>query len=234
MKTMWTIVSFLAVVNLLALLLFVGWLSMSGRLNAHRVEEIRWMLAMTVAEAEAQAEEAERDAAAERKAMEEEIRRLSPPVSSEVRIEQISRMEEMERRAHRRLDDERRLRLADIERAADNLESRKAEFEASRHAWNEQIRAEIERRRDEQFAKTVIQYESVPPRQAKNMMLELIRDGEMDQAVAYLDAMNARNAAQIIQEFKADEELRLATELLERLRSFGVPAEVAQETSNAN
>ena len=81
---------------------------------------------------------------------------------------------------------------------------------------------------DGQFAKVVRQLESVPPKQAKQIMLNLIGTGRADQAVAYLDAMSARPAAKLLREFKTDRETELATELLEQLRTFGVEAEVAE------
>ena len=46
MKTLWNIVSFLAVVHLLALVMFVGWLWKSGRLDGARIDELREMLAV--------------------------------------------------------------------------------------------------------------------------------------------------------------------------------------------
>ena len=55
MKTLWNIVSFLAVVHLLAVVMFVGWLWKSGRLDEARVGELREMLAMTIPEVEAAA-----------------------------------------------------------------------------------------------------------------------------------------------------------------------------------
>jgi hypothetical protein len=67
----------------------------------------------------------------------------------------------------------------------------------------------------------VRQYEQVPPKQGKRMIMELVVMGQVEQAVAYLDAMNVRAAGKILKEFKTDEEIKLATELLEKLRTFG-------------
>ena len=53
MKTIWSIVSFLAVVNLLALTTFAVWLWHSDRLDGERVQQVRELFSMTIPEAQA-------------------------------------------------------------------------------------------------------------------------------------------------------------------------------------
>ena len=50
MKNLWNIISFMSVVNLIALLLFFGWLWKTDRLSMDRVQRLRDMLAETNAE----------------------------------------------------------------------------------------------------------------------------------------------------------------------------------------
>jgi hypothetical protein len=234
MKTAWSIVSFLAVVHLLALVMFVGWLHQSGRLDRDRIELLRETFALTIEQAAQQAAEAERTAEEERRRALEEFRREKPPVPSAAQVRHISHLEEIESRSMRRLHDERAALAAQIADALASIEAREAALEADRTAWLEAIEAERARRSDEQFAKTVRQYESVPPRQAKGMLLGLVAGGRTDQAVAYLDAMNPRAAAKIIQEFKNQDELALATDLLERLRRLGLPPSGADPAAQSS
>ena len=59
MKSIWTITSFFAIVHLLALMLFIGWLWRSDRLDMGRVQQLRELLAPTITEqAENEREEA--------------------------------------------------------------------------------------------------------------------------------------------------------------------------------
>ena len=234
MKTLWNVVSFLAVVHLLALVLFVVWLWQSDRLSRDRMESLRDLLAPTLAEAEAAAEASAKEAESLRAMEEADARRRRLPMSSEMQIEHIGHLEEIEQRAIRRLKSEREHLTEQLASNLRQLQSREAEFEAERRAWEEAIAAERERRTDEQFAKAVRQLESVPPRQGKAIMVELVRDNQIDQAVAYLDAMNARASSKILEQFRTDEEVRLATELLERLRRFGIDAELARDEDHAD
>lgn len=221
MKTIWNVLSFLAIVHLLSLTIFGLWLWQSGRLSAERVQTTRRLFAPTIAQAVEAERQAQRDAAARQLEAEEEARRTNPPHSSEVRLQQISRMEDVELRTIRRMEDERSMLFSQLEEERHRLEQREAALERERESWLARVEAAEQRRASEQFAKTVRQYESVQPKQAKNMMLELIDAGGMDQAVEYLNAMNARSASKIMAEFKDPVEIELATELLEQLRTLG-------------
>jgi hypothetical protein len=234
MKTAWSIVSFLAVVHLLALVMFMVWLWQSGRLSPERIQMLRETFAVTVAEADRRAAEVERLTEEERRRAEDDVRREKPPVPSAAQVRHLSQIEEIERRASRRLHDEKRILAEQVAAAVARLEARENAHDAERRRWNETIEREQARRTDEQFAKAVRQYESVPSRQGKNMLMALVIDGRMDQAVAYLDAMNGRAAAKIIQEFRTPEETAMATELLERLRTFGLATDAGRSTEQGS
>jgi flagellar motility protein MotE (MotC chaperone) len=232
MKNLWNAVSFVAVVNLLTLLMFVGWLWQSGRLNGDRVQQIRELFAMTIdqaAEADAAAEEvAEREA----EAADEAARRENPPLPSGVQVRHDQRIDDRDAQALRRVRDENRQLMAQLERQRAQLAQREQAFRARQQAWSDDIDAERKRKLDEQFQQAVGLYESAKPKLAKQWMLELVDAGELVQVVAYLDAMNPRAASKILNEFKGDDDAALATELLERLRTFGTGAEAAEDPSH--
>ena len=52
MKTLWNVLAFMAVVNLLAMAGFVGWLWQSQRLSVDRLEQVRELLKLTIPEQE--------------------------------------------------------------------------------------------------------------------------------------------------------------------------------------
>jgi hypothetical protein len=232
MKRFWNIISFLAVVNLLALAMFVAWLWQSGRLNGDRIRHIRNTLAMTIAQEQAaeaeQADEAER----QRQEAAERARRQNPPLPSAEQVRQISLVDDQTDQALRRLRDETAQLLAQLEVRGAELDQREQALESARQTWLSSIEAELARRTDEQFLKTVRQYESAPPKIGKQWMMELIAAGEQEQVVAYLNAMTARAASKILREFKTEEEAGLATELLDKLRTFGLQVEAAEESGD--
>lgn len=233
MKTLWNAVSFIAVVNLLAMLMFVAWLWQSQRIDAARIDQLRELFARTVPEIE---QEAAAKTAAEAAALaqaEVDARERRPAITSAVQIAALSSVQEQEAQAARRLGDEQRQLLALLETRRGELEHRIAQFDADKQSWEAQVSRQQQRRTDEQFLKAVAQYESVPPKLAKQMIQQLVRDQKIEQAVTYLDAMDGRAAKKILSEFKTAEEIDLATELLERLRTLGTPSEGTTEPRHA-
>ena len=53
MRTIWSTVAFIAIVNLLALLLTAGWLHQTGRIDRARVEQVRELFRLPVTEEQA-------------------------------------------------------------------------------------------------------------------------------------------------------------------------------------
>jgi hypothetical protein len=232
MRKLWNIVSFMAVVNLLALALFGGWLWQSGRIDRGRVWEIRSLLASTLAEEAAAATEAEAEAA--RIAAEEADRdnAARPPLPSADVVRQVHRIEDRADLAMRRLQDERDQLLARHRQRAAELDAREAQLDADREALQSMGGGDLVARADAQFRKAVVFYETAKPKLAKERLLNLYRDGEVQRVVSYLDAMNARAAKKILDEFKSEEDNRLATELLEQLRTYGLDTEVTETTGH--
>ena len=238
MRTLWNVISFLAVVHLLALVMVVAWLWQSGRITKERVQQTRELFALTETEAQVVAAKraADEQAAAEQRVLDE--RRANPPADSASQITQISMVRVQEQQSRQRLLDEKAALLEQLAAATLKVNENQSSLAAERVGWETAVQADRQRKTDEQFLQTVKQYEQVPPKQGKRMLIELVNKNEIDQAVAYLDSMNTRAASKIIKEFKTDSEITLATDLLERLRSFGVNAPddspARQESANAS
>src|SRR5690606_34082544 len=100
------------------------------------------------------------------------------------------------------------------------LERERSEFDARVRAF-EAMRARIaEEEGSEQFEKAVTLYKTLKADQARSMMGALIAAGQLDQVVAYLNALPPRIASKIVAEFESDDPT-LAANLLERLRTRG-------------
>lgn len=218
MKSIWQAVSFLAVVHLLTLGLFGAWLWRSGRLDGSRVRQVREIFARTIAQEQSEADLNEET----EPALDDEV--VGRQIASVDQLGMLTALQRQERQTARRLQDETDMLSRQFEAMNQQTELERDRFEAERQSWRDAIAAEWRRKNDEQFAQTVRLYESLPPKQAKAMLLVLMEQGAQKQAVAYLDAMAPRTAGKILKELKAPEEILLATELLEDLRRFGLGA----------
>ena len=234
MKTIWSIVSFLAVVHLLALVTFAVWLWHSDRLDGARVQQVRELFSMTIPEAQVAAKRAQTQVKAELAERKEVAFRADPPFSSAAAIEIGSQVTRHTNQEIRRLEDTKRRRLAQLAESQRLFEEQEAASKARVERWEETAAAEVSRKTDEQFAKTVKLLESLSPKQAKQKIVELLNTGKADQAVAYLNAMKPRSAAKVLGAFKTNAENKLATELLEQLRTFGLPADGPDNAGNAD
>jgi hypothetical protein len=224
MKSLWTIVSFLAVVHLLAIALFVGWLWSTQRLSRQRLDDLRSLFAMSVPESQAAAASAQAKQQAELQRLAQEAEKANPPLNTSGQIHYLNLLKQYEDQSRRRLEDERRMLLEHVAAAAAKVEGGKRELDRQRTAWEQAIQIDRKRKVDQQFLQAVKQYEQATPKQAKKMLMELVANNHADQAVAYLDAMSPRAAGKILREFKTDQEIALATELLEKLRTLGAPS----------
>lgn len=221
MRALWTIVTTVALANLLAIGGFVGWLVASDRLGLERLEEIREMLSETRQAEEARLEE-ERLEQERIEAEEEAARREAlPPLTAGDRLLLTSESAEATRQRLERM----RREIEDLQRTiraeADRLDERTSAFEEERdafYAMRDRIAA-IEG--DEQFKKTVTLLEGLQPTRASEMLLELVEQGEPEQAIAYLDALQSRTASKIL---AAIDDPAVAADLLERLRVYGLEA----------
>ncbi|MCH8824686.1 MAG: hypothetical protein IH984_14400 [Planctomycetes bacterium] len=234
MKKLWTIISFLSVIHFLAFIMFIGWLWQSDRLNRDRIDEVRALFSMTMPQAKFTAKQADIDAQQKINEQDELAMRDNPPFSSQTSLAINRAHKTQSDQAARNLEDTRKLSLQMIDNERELLDKEKTEFAQMKAAWDKDTIAERKRKADEQFAQTVKIYESLSPKQSKQMLTNLVTAGNIDQAVSYLDAMNPRNAAKILKAFKTPEEMILATQLQEKLRVFGTGAEDSENLDDAN
>ena len=233
MKTTWNIVAFIAIANFLGLTLIFAWLGMSGRVDSARVEKIRILLSEPVAVEAARERDAELHAKAELEAAQAEatLEHLSAgsavPIDS---LEQLARREQimLDRLREENTRDQRL--LLDYEQALvareNDLAERIAQFEQAQKEAQAAVQAV-------EFQTVVKLLESLPPRQAKDQIVLLALENNYDDAVAYLRAMRAGARTELIGAMKSEEERKLASALLNRLRQAASEERQLAETSNA-
>ncbi len=225
MKSLWTAISLLLLINLL-LLAGVGlWLWGSDRLDAERFHRVVDMIKITKAE-EAELQAQEQAALDEAVKQAQDVARVlsvaQGPVSAHDRIAADERERDLINQRLDRMQKEKEDLLRQMTLMTDHMNKQQLEIEAARAEMKRSLEAEHKRANDRDFEQAVAMYEQLKPRQGKEMFQQLLAQGQEEQVVAYLAAMQLRKAAGVLKEFKTDPEIAQATQLVQKLRSRGV------------
>ncbi|MGQ0628794.1 MAG: hypothetical protein ACT4PL_11930 [Phycisphaerales bacterium] len=221
MKSLWIILSTLAVANLFGVLLLIAWLAGTDRLSRDRMERIRQILSSTVtAETAAVVDESAKKDAAMVQAKADEKAKLPPESAAEAierqRTEDDAR-EQARIRRQRELEDLAR----QLTRDRQTLDEDRSKLTADRRAFDDLRAAAAGRAKDEQFQQALAALESQKPKDAYAVLRAMIDQKQQEQAITYLAAMEETKRAKVLTEFiKADD--KLAAGLLEDLRAHGV------------
>lgn len=233
MKRAWSIVSILAMANLLAMGCFAGWLGASGRLSRERLETIRRTLSVPVAVEREEAEKAAKRASAEASestdgmtiAAGEESSGLPIPASVLMSLK-IEHGEVDRQRVELLRQQVEQLRLT-LAREREELDRQARALEAEREAFEAARRRIAETEGSEQFKKTVETLSSMSPKSAKGTLVAMLTDADGQASeegaalvTAYLNAMNAMTRTAVLEAFQKDQP-ELAALLLNRLRTYG-------------
>lgn len=197
MKKLWTILSVLAIANLLAMLGFVGYLKATDRLSMDRMRELREKFTATVTQDNAKKAQAEADKkAAETKAT-EEAKASKPPLNAEQQLATRVELSQLDQQRLQRLREEiEGLRKTLASERAD-LDRRQAKFDADQKAFADQVAQFTQSAGDEQFKKTLGILQSVKAKEAKAMLTEMLSGFGTDAAAApALGANTPATAAQ--------------------------------------
>ncbi len=233
MKKLWTILSVLAVANLLAIGALVGWLGSSGRLTPDRVEQIRTVLSQPVEEEQEAPDEIELIEADEIAQAEAQ----GVPLTAEQLVEMKLQASETDRARVKRLREEIDYLQKTLDRERAALDAERESIARERAAYEDEREkiAQIEGGKNFRKALSVLEGMKAPiAKAALEAMLrgggDVIPDGDgvgepdgMSRVIAYLNAMQDRTRTKIVTEF-AKESPDLAAELLERLRTRGLYA----------
>jgi len=228
MTKIWTVLSVMAVANLLALGAFAAWLRSSDRIDMARVRQVRAMFAETLTQQKSREDQTRTKAEAEQKAAAEQAKASQPPIGAgdvlALKLEQGKADQE-------RLESLRR----EVQILRETLQRERAQLDADR-AQLTKDQQEFERARriaaqtegNAQFKTALATLEGLKPDKAKTTLQQLIDAKQVEQVVAYLNAMQERTRTKVLDEFiKSDP--KVATDLLERLRTHGI-ASRAPET----
>ena len=218
MTKVWNIVSFLAVMNLIALGCFVVWLFGSGRMDNERLDRTRLIFHVPIEEESSERLAAEKADAIALEMAQEEASLMRLPAGSNQPIDSLEAIEMHRQRMERRFrsDLERdRTELLDFER---RLAAREADLKRRLNAFEA---ARTERRTAEElveFTRVTKLLESLPAKSSKEYLVLMCGDGQMADAVDYLRAMRPGTRTSIFAAMKSEEDMQLASALLKSLR----------------
>lgn len=219
MKTLLRTVSIMAILNLLAILGFVGWMASKGRLEKQRILEATAIFTETPQERTARED-------AERKAI--EAANAPPPVPegdiqttdrrNEARVEVTAvdreRLERLQREV-RDLQAQLRQQRQMLDNERQQFEQDKANFQAMRQRLSEIEGADA-------FQKALEVLTGMKPSDIRPVLTTLMDEGKNDEVVAYLAAFDDRLRAKVVTEFVKNGETQVAAGLLESLRTRGL------------
>jgi type IV secretory pathway VirB10-like protein len=211
-------------INFAALGGLVGWLAMTGRLNKQRVQEVVKVFDHTIAHDKQQQKEAKEKAQkqakrAERAARLERVK--DGPITMQDRLAAKQRADQIAMHRLNRLQEETGDLRQQIERAKSRITEQRKALEQKRKQFEQFVKQRTQQMKKKDFKKAVAMYESVGADKAKRMFQQLLANGEQDQVVKYLAAMQQRAASKILQAFEGPQEVQQATNLIERLRKRG-------------
>lgn len=234
MKTLFAVISILAILHVLAALGFVGWMVATERVDRERLEKIQTIFEKSVPDAKAEAAKQQKidDAATEQAARLAALQgRSAGPESITQRLVAEQQRNEITLRQIERTREEVESLQRNLQLAQKRVEDQYAQLMDEKKQLEQRL-AEIEKQRnDEGFKKAVELYESLPSKQTKSMFMTLLRNNQIDQVVAYMEAMEPRKAAGVLKEFKTPDEIAKAVELTEQLRARGTDLVAATEAA---
>jgi len=204
MKRAWSVVSFIAVVNLMTIILVLGWAWITGKVDADRLSALRAIFAAPHStQQDAPVAEPVAVAAA-----------LELPLSSAERLAWFDRWEMEQEQRVQQLVDEAERRTREVQSKLNALQQERLAFEAERARYQETVKSSSLADADASFKQSVRLYERARPSTSKTWLMALVEDRGLNQAVRLLQAMDERAASRLLAAMNTEEEQKVATGLL--------------------
>jgi len=232
-KRVWTVISILAVANLLAFGGLVGWLKTSGRLDKDRMVRLKELFGPTIVQEKAQRDETDAKSAEATKKAAEDAKSLRPPINAADRLELSAQGEEVRRQQLASLEKQVDLLRASLARDAAEVSRNRDQLTQDQAAFEAMRKRVLEQEGSAQFKKTLSTLQDLKAEQAKKALKEMIAmtpaptgsastiHSGLDLVVSYLNSMDGRSRVKIVNEFIQDDP-KMAADLLERLRTRGL------------
>lgn len=231
MKTIWSVITILAIAHMLSLIGFIGYLAGTDRLNRDRIDAVRAIFVPTIAEdaASAAEEEASNETGDDADPLllstdstAGESGHERPGAGSEDRYKRLQTVDDLLRERQLRFEKDREHLKQTLEEENRKLQKGWDDLHAEQAAFQRELDRQRSLREDEQFQKMVGILKGLSGKELKGKFDAFLADGNMDLVIDVLDAFDSRTAQKVMKEYKSDEENALAAELLRRLKDRGL------------
>ena len=218
MRTLWNMIAFLAVVNLLAIGLAVGWLGWTERLDRTRFDEVRELFRIPTSEAASRvSERAPLAAQAAEEAIELE-RWGQMPFSTEGAIDAQEQYRELERLGQARLQRQAETLKREIDQQASQYDRMLVARSAALDAREARIATMEARSRDAEFVRLVGDVAAIEIDAAIAVVEDFLARGEETLVVDLLAAVDEERRQEILEGFVERGRTAVAGDLLLKLR----------------
>ncbi len=233
MRTIWNMVAFLAVVNLLAIGLAVGWLGWTERLDRSRLDEVRDLFRIPTSEAaRLVSERAAIEEAASQEALELD-RWGQMPFSTEGAIDAQEQYRELERLGQARLQRQAETLKREIDEQASRYDRMLVARSAALDAREARIATMEARSRDAEFTRLVGDVAALELDAAIAIVVDFIARAEEALVVDLLAAVDEERRQEILEGFIERGKTEMAGDLLLKLRDRTAVDAVDPERSDA-
>ena len=232
MNRLWNICAFIALANLVALVGVLLWLMTTGRVDSDRVDRLRSLFAKPVA---VELVEAEAEQEAQQLQLEQSLEEgslVALPASSRWPIDSLTKIRMKEQMMQRRFSDELKRDAQEVLMAEQRLKAERDAFEREKAEYLRLQEQAEQQRNATDFKQAVKDLESMPSKTAKNLIVEICATGPegVDLALRWMKSMRQGSRASIIASMKSEEELKLASSLLQSLAEPTAPSGTVLET----
>jgi len=246
-KSIWTILSVMAVANLLALLGLSGWLVATQRIDISRVRAIRESLQETIPQQQTREEQEAKALEEQQKKAEADARASKPPMTASEKVAVRLEATELDMQRLKKLQSDIEAIQTNIRLQQDKLAADRLELETQRKAFEDERVLVEGKAKDEQFKKTLATFEAIEPKQAVSTLREILGQSvtpptpdaplspkaaeQWKTGLMYLNAMSSEKRSSMLGLF-AKSDPALAARLLEGLRLLGQSAKESEDPAS--
>ena len=221
MKLAWQVIALLCLIHILLAGAFAAWLVGTGRMDRERIAATVDLFRPTLSEDQQAADEAAKVARDAEEHLANVVNVTDGPTSVAQRLSEERQRHEITLRQLERTKQEVQSLRENLAQRQGLMDQQRKTLLAEKQTLEQRLKEVEDRYNGEGFKKAVGVYESLPPKQVKQMFLSLMEQSQTDEVITYLEAMQPRKAAAVLKEFKTAEEAGRAADLTQRLRERG-------------
>ncbi|MCS7305072.1 MAG: hypothetical protein NZ602_08210 [Thermoguttaceae bacterium] len=154
----------------------------------------------------------------------------TPPLQEHVSLDQIAQQRAVHLRNIELKEQMLKTLLEHVQSQQRQLAEEKRRYETHRQEFESKLAAFRKQAESEGTSQTAAILQRLKPAQAKQQILQMLKDNQIDQVVLLLSEMQESKRAKILNEFKTPEEMGQLAEVLRRLREGSTIANLADQT----